>query len=176
MKEINRDVSQTILMGISPKQFYGLFTGKHPAIAKKMMPKKTEPPYEIYLYINSSKRKDETLYADLRVEDNPILFGNPYIPTTDEVEAGLEVLCSKVIAKCKCSRFETMRCSASGREQYSKDVGMTPNQLLDMCGNKDMGVWYISDLELLLPWRTLKDFGMEKPPQNWCYLLNGERR
>ena len=169
-----QETSQTVLMGISGREMINLLHGRQKAIIKKLMPKLTVPPYEIYLYITQPKHKCEVLYMDTTVSPEEICLGNAYEPNSDEVVAGREVLNGRVIGKCKCYDYQIMLCSSAGREKYHKDVGMTVNQLLDLCGGKDMGVWYVSDVELLPEIKTLNDYGQDKPPQNWCYLLNGE--
>ena len=172
-------VSNTILMGIPPKQMYQLLKGTQIAIVKTMLAKATEPPYTIYLYVNGTKKTKavnkkkfpaEVLYTMKNISAENIEFGCPYDETTDSLCPGGTVLNGTILVKCKCSRYEILRCTDSERNKYSGDVGQTPNQLLDMCNCKDMSVWYLDDIEILNEPKKLADFGLIKPPQGWCYL------
>lgn len=172
--------SDTILMGVTAKQMYDLLNGNQPAVVKTMMPRKTVPPYTIYFYVNASSKyikhgglqfPDELLYSHTpEINAESIDFGCPYDTESTEVHTDLPVLNAKVVAKCECNEFQTLLCNSVHRERFSKDVGMTPNQLLDMCNCKDMGVWYFENIQLFDKPKTLEDFGMVRPPQNWCYL------
>lgn len=172
----NVETSQTVLLIISPKHFYGLCNHTHPAIVKKTIPNKTKPPYTVYLYVRKPKRGEDMAYIEVNDGRYEVKMGSPLIKSTEELKPNCIPICGSVAGKCLCEDFQVMPCSSQGRERYAKDVGMTPNQLLDMSGNKDMGVWYVSDIEIMQTPKQLTEFGLAKPPQNWCYLLHNDMR
>jgi hypothetical protein len=176
-------VSNTLLMGVPADQVLKIIQGKQKAIVKTMLAKATEPPYTIYFYVSGSKKfitnhgmkfPADILYTDGEVVADELKYGCPYDMSLDELKTDSRVLNGTIVAKCRCENYQIMRCSESGRRKYIDDVGMTENQLLDMCNGKDMSVWYLTDIELLQEPKKLEDFDLSRPPQSWCYLPEEE--
>ena len=185
-KEVSNMITgATVLMGIPANQMYALANGKQKAVVKTTMPKHTAPPYTVYIYVNGSKHTmkkdgfrypDKLLFVNGDITVDNMEFGCPYDTTKQELETSAEILSYCVIGKCKCYDYQILKCTESSRQEYSKDVGMTSLELIDMCNCKDMGVWYLSDFELFDSPKKLEDFGMVRPPQSWSYLDNGENK
>lgn len=136
---MNTETSQTVLLVTSPKHFYGLCNHMHPAIVKKTIPNRTEPPYTVYLYVRKPKRGEDMAYIEVNDDQCEVKLGSPFVGHTTKLKPNCISVCGCVAGKCLCDDFQVMPCSSQGREQYAKEVGMTPNQLLDMSSSKDMG-------------------------------------
>ena len=54
-------------------------------------------------------------------------------------------------------------------------TGLTDKEIMDYLGNGKTGYgWHITDLVIYDRPKELNEFGLNRPPQSWCYAKGGE--
>ena len=149
---------RSVLISVRPKWCYKIAEGKKTIEARKTKPK-LETPYKCYIYCT----KDEPLYQ-----------------SGDKFWCGEELGNGKIIGEFICDKLVWVISHPSIFAGHAllhfaaiESACLTQEEAEMYSGGKDVYGWHISDLVIYDSPKTLRELGLKKAPQSWCYVNQG---
>ena len=198
-------MSRAILLPVQPKWVAKILSGEKTIDARKTRPKvqiewlgrspggigrrykEHHTPIDVYIYCTNSKdryflqKKEDGRYAEIASKiftkaENKKLFAD-------------EILNGKVLAKFRLNRVfntcgwrlkdETGRCRPrmDWETDFPKNTCLSIDELIQYAGstNRNIFGWKIDDLQIFDKPKELREFGLERAPQSWCYVEVGAK-
>lgn len=180
-----------VLLSVRPKWCELIANGKKTVEVRKTKPK-AEPPFKCYIYCTKPSKKYQTISGCMVLNDDE-LYRHPTqgIKHGDSIELMLfdgdeyskdNFLNGKVIGEFVCDVIFTMSITYSdptsriALKEFSYTC-LTDRQIIDYLGNGNQGYgWHISNLVIYDKPKELSEFGLERPPQSWCYVPAGRNK
>ena len=66
--------------------------------------------------------------------------------------------------------MELIECDSEQYAKYSRYSCVEMDEFIEYSNGNDLYAWNISDLKIYDKPRELSEFGMNRPPQSWCYV------
>lgn len=171
-----------VLLSVRPKWCELIASGKKTIEVRKTKPK-IKSPFKCYIYC--TKPKMITKYV-FKPEDYPE-YMRPEKPVFCKVPDGSSPYCSvvngngKVIGEFICEETECFTADYRSDEKQTariaKQACLRIAELIDYQGELPcLYGWHISDLVIYDKPKELSEFGLERPPQSWCYVPAGRNK
>lgn len=177
-------MSKAVLISIQPKWCELIASGKKTVEVRKSRPK-IDTPFKVYIYC--------TLQGSNDFFKNTL---NGNVSERNKGDWGFKK--GKVIGEFVCDEIETLRRNTvfNAPALYSQSR-LNRDEYFDYIGNKTAYIWHISDLKIYYGPKKLSEFShykkvdwwdygyhtnkpqwelryLERPPQSWCYVEEGE--
>lgn len=171
-----------VLLSVRPKWCELIANGKKTIEVRKTKPK-IRPPFKCYIYC--TKPKMITKYV-FKPEDYPE-YMRPEKPVFCKVPDGSSPYCSvvngngKVIGEFICEETECFTADyRSDEKQTTRIAKQACLRIAELIDYQDelpcLYGWHISDLVIYDKPKELSEFGLERPPQSWCYVPAGRNK
>ena len=166
------------MISVKPR-FCDLIAREKKKIEVRKTRPKTETPFKCYIYCTRAKRS-EKLYSNgtVIVKDTRKLLDPSIRYPGSKI---FQRWNGKVIGEFVCDRIVDVDCDSVA--PFDKDSGLyidkqiciDREEFLEYARFRCCFGWHISDLIIYDKPKDLSDFGMERPPQSWCYAEEEKR-
>jgi len=156
---------KSVLISIKPKWCNLIGNGEKTAEVRKNKPK-IKTPFKCYIYCT----KGEHLWKNAE----RLLLDEVYNRLIDNIPDCL--LNGKVIGEFVCGGIYPVTYYSDGLVDFvdCETSCLSPREIINYGNGKTLYSWCISDLVIYDNPKTLADFGLECPPQSWCYINERE--
>lgn len=154
-----------VLISIRPEWCERIANGEKTVEVRKTKPK-LETPFKCYIYCTKSELLTKSHYN-----------GKIYVATSKKYQKLLErngniTLSGKVIGEFVCDNIFPVSYTMDGFADAvdCKTSCLSQEDLYEYGNGKTLYGWHISDLKIYDKPKELSEFGLSRPPQNWCYV------
>lgn len=137
---------KSVMLSIKPKYCELIANGKKTIEVRKTRPK-IETPFKCYIYECMGKK----LYNDYFDYEG----------------------CGKVIGEFICNEIQEIKADNLVALYFNNPFNETCVTDLEMrkyANGKNLFLWHISNLAIYDEPKELREFGLTRPPQSWCYV------
>lgn len=160
-----------ILQAIKPEYCELIASGKKTIEVRKTIPIKENRPIKVYMYCCKPKMVLRYVFTDEHCTSTEN-------KTFCKIPDGHYAFCSlpysgKVIGEYIYDDFGNFDPLENGGFVYMGHIGkweIPDKKILRYMNGKRIYGWHISDLKIYDEPKELKDFGLTRPPQSWCYV------
>lgn len=143
-----------VLLSVRPKWCELIASGKKKVELRKNEPK-IKTPFKCYIYCTKGR--------------------------SDEKKKGQLLFYGRVIGEFVCNAIFPIAFECLGAQEIPEIevplLCLTDKQIINYLGNGKVGFgWSISDLVIYDDPKRLSEFGLERPPQSWCYVPAGRNK
>ena len=149
-------MKNAVMISIRPKWCELIANGEKTIEVRKNRPRLVKP-FKCYIYCTSIK------YMNL----------DEYVELHRATSGKIDQWHGKVIGEFVCDKIETKPFGNGIAAYYSNEVGTCLSDTvlrLYASKGKPLYFWHISELKIYDEPKELTAFGLEKPPQSWCYV------
>lgn len=148
------EIMKAVMLSVKPKFCELIASGRKTVEVRKTRPK-LDAPFKCYIYC--TKDKSHLVFVDERHEDYTI----PHIGNGEVIG---EFVCDKII------KLEELKQGGYYIPQEKFGYAcLTVKETRIYGKGKDLYSWRISNLVIYDKPKGLKEFGLKRPPQSWCY-------
>lgn len=169
---------QSVLLSIRPKYAKQIVSGEKTVEIRKRFPVNIRPPFVVYLYCTLGKEKLIGIIRDGDEIYGSTYHGPPEFIKIPEEGYGNSFFHKTIFGKCICESIERLYVDLPTRRIYKQpaygDSLLSIEDLNSYANGGPLFGWHITEYKQLIPFLELKDFGMKRPPQSWCYIKEGE--
>lgn len=184
---MTRDIKKmAIMISIKPKYCELIIASKKTIELRKSRPK-VPPPVKVYIYCTLPKERFSIGQGNYACSDNLYLCDNKVKCGDGFEDIGKETISlnGKVIGEFVCDKInvktlsslivkedaeETLRGSFLSREDIYKYLNVETGKNIYEQKHSLFYLWHISDLKIYDKPKELREFGLSRPPQSWCYV------
>lgn len=164
---------EAVLISIQPKWCELIANGEKTIEVRKTKPR-LKPPFKCYIYCTKSTQSDRlwVLSKNERKGNSGLSVICANLNATSEIYLGD----GKAIGEFVCDIIEPIAYTIDGYADIldCKFSCMLPSDFLKYGKGGALYGWHISDLKIYDEPKKLGEFGLTRPPQSWCYIM--ERR
>lgn len=166
-----------VMISILPKWCEKIFTGQKNIEFRKSVPK-LKPPFKAYVYCTAGKDTLVDIIRDGEDVYGTIYHGEPvFIKYDKDTPIDYTMRKRKVIGEITIDEIDSVDWDFNNSiALYGgspginlKSGGLLLKDFLKYKGKGDVYGWHIVNYKLYDKPMKLSDFGMERPPQSWCY-------
>lgn len=150
-----------VMLSVRPEWCEKILSGEKTAELRKTRPK-LEPPFRCHIYCTMGK-------PDLNIPIPTERLWRDYRETGSMQSLNCPLGNGKVIGEFVCDQIYEMAPLNHAPEDIESQLSLTREQIVRYLKGKG-SAWHISDLHIYDQPRNLKDFGLNRPPQSWCYI------
>lgn len=171
-------MGRSVMISVKPR-FCDLIAREKKKIEVRKTRPKTEIPFKCYIYCTRAKRS-EKLYSNGTVivkDTRKLLDPSVRYPGSKIFQRWN----GKVIGEFVCDRVILAYMDDFDYPYYDisyddlRETCLSQSMLFDYAKGEPVYGWHISDLIIYYKPKDLSDFGMERPPQSWCYAEEVKR-
>lgn len=134
---------KAILLSVRPQWCYEMENGRKTIEARKTFPVQLSEPFKCYIYMSSG-----------------------FVPH----DSKLFSKCGSVVAEFVCDKIFYLLQNDHVYEGTLPQTALTREQLRKYGAGKTVYGWHISFLQIYDKALDLSRFGLDRPPQSWCYV------
>lgn len=157
-------MSKSILMSIRPKWSELIASGKKTIEIRKTKPK-LETPFKVYIY-QTKQSWIYSIYSRIAEWQGKVI-GEFLCANIDN-----HTLINLIVEE---DAIDTLTGSCLTKDEVLNYLGYKKGTNIYHSKHYDFYGWHISDLKIYDRPKKLSEFGLERPPQSWCYVEEQER-
>lgn len=157
---------KSVLISIQPKWCEKIVSGEKTIEVRKTRPK-LQTPFKCFIYCTKDSRQHCVLAGDY-----------PKLNYYDMCGSVIgEFICDEILGIARV--FDGNRCEFTDNYLLSPEklekTCLTIKQLSSYGAGRCLYNWYISELKIYDEPKELSRYGMNRPPQSWCYVEGEEQ-